>query len=119
AARHGPVGSDLAPEDARCLLDAWRGAVGLRGLDEVALLKLMQGEGFSHSTLFRRACQAHERMLRSAVADATAIVAAGRGVGGLAGARDVANRLFESCVAVVPYAPAMAFLASEQASLDE
>ena len=73
-ARHGQIGGDLTPADALCLLDGWRGAVGLRDLDEAGMLEMMQAEGFSHGALFRRACRAHERTLRSAVGELVATV---------------------------------------------
>jgi hypothetical protein len=71
----------------------------------------MQQDGFSHSDLYRRACRAHERKLRAAV---------GVAVGAATGQTDVAaaaEGLFEACIAAIPYAPARAFLASEQAKL--
>ncbi len=118
-ARHGPLATDLAPEDARCLLDAWRSAVGLQALDETALVALMQEEGFSHSALFRRACRAHERTLRRAISELVATVADGRAADGPAHAIGASQGVFESCIAVIPYAPATAFLAAEQAKLSE
>jgi glycosyltransferase involved in cell wall biosynthesis len=115
--RHGPIGDDLAPGDALCLLHAWRHAVGIGALDAGALLELMQEEGFSHAALFRRACRAHERTLRAAVSDLVATVAGGQDFD--AGhAREATQQLFESCIAVLPYAPATAFLAREQAKLE-
>jgi glycosyltransferase involved in cell wall biosynthesis/predicted metal-dependent phosphoesterase TrpH len=116
--RHGPIGADLTPSDARCLLDAWRSAVGMRSLDGSALLELMQDDGFTHPALFRRACRAHERTLRAAVADLVELVGGGEDLGA-EHARLAAQRLFESCVAVLPYAPATAFLAREQDKLEE
>ena len=65
--RHGAIGNDLEPADARRLLRAWLAAVGLGGLDERDLIAHMQDEHFSHSDLHRRACRAHERKLRAAV----------------------------------------------------
>jgi glycosyltransferase involved in cell wall biosynthesis len=114
-AREGATGADLAPADARCLLRAWLAAVELDHLDERGLIAHMQQESFSHSDLYRRACRLHERKLASAVEHA---------VGALTGEtvdeREVgaaASGLFESCIAAIPYAPATAFLASEQAKL--
>jgi glycosyltransferase involved in cell wall biosynthesis/predicted metal-dependent phosphoesterase TrpH len=110
-ARHGAVSGDLSPEDARCLLRAWLSAVELDHLDERGLLEMMQDESFSHSGLYRRACRIHERKLRGAVDIA---------VGAAAGASDLmaaAEGLFESSIAAIPYAPATAFLANEQAKL--
>jgi glycosyltransferase involved in cell wall biosynthesis/predicted metal-dependent phosphoesterase TrpH len=113
-ARHGAVGGGgaVSPEDARCLLRAWLRAVELDHLDEEGLIAYMQDERFSHSDLYRRACRAHERRLRVAVAQA---VAAAHGEAELAPA---AVGLFESCIAAIPYAPATAFLANEKAKLD-
>ncbi|MCW3019111.1 MAG: glycosyltransferase, partial [Solirubrobacterales bacterium] len=77
-ARRGAPGSDVTPDDARCLLRAWLSAVGLDDLDtptgtssgaqtgEHKLIGYMQEEDFSHADLYRRACRLHERKLRSA-----------------------------------------------------
>jgi len=119
----------VAPADARCLLRAWLAAVGLDHLDERGLIAYMQEDDFSHSDLYRRACRMHERKLADAVGRAIeAIVgetATGRGSGETAGtgtthpntSSAVAGELFESCIAAIPYAPATAFLANEQAKL--
>jgi glycosyltransferase involved in cell wall biosynthesis/predicted metal-dependent phosphoesterase TrpH len=132
-ARHGATGADVTPTDARCLLHAWLSAVELDHLDERGLIAYMQEESFSHSDLYRRACRLHERKLRTAVE--RAVQAAGECQ---AGAMDMtrpsasmtrpsaidgrevsaaAAGLFESCIAAIPYAPATAFLSSEQAKL--
>jgi glycosyltransferase involved in cell wall biosynthesis/predicted metal-dependent phosphoesterase TrpH len=110
--RHGAVGSDLRPEDARCLLRAWLAAVELDHLDPGGLIAYMQDEGFSHLDLYRRARRVHERKLRVAVEQA---VRAARGEVTLATA---AVGIFDSCMAAIPYAPATAFLAKEHAKLD-
>ncbi len=110
-ARRGAVGNDLDPDDARCLLRAWLSAVELDHLDERQLIAHMQEESFSHADLYRRACRLHERKLRRAVDVA---------VGAATGQADVlaaAEGLFEACIAAIPYAPATAFLANEQAKL--
>jgi glycosyltransferase involved in cell wall biosynthesis/predicted metal-dependent phosphoesterase TrpH len=109
--RHGAVGNDLNPADARCLLQAWLGAVELDHLDERGLIAYMQAEDFSHADLYRRACRLHERKLRRAVDVAVAAA------GGQAEVLRAAEGLFEACIAAIPYAPATAFLASEQAKL--
>jgi glycosyltransferase involved in cell wall biosynthesis/predicted metal-dependent phosphoesterase TrpH len=115
--RHGNVGNDLNPDDARCLLRAWLEAVGLEHLDtktgtgEHGLIAYMQDEDFSHGDLYRRACRAHERKLHTAVEAALAAAT------GEDGALLAAGGLFEACVAAIPYAPASAFLASEQTKL--
>jgi glycosyltransferase involved in cell wall biosynthesis len=71
----------------------------------------MQEDGFSHSDLYRRACRAHERRLREAVG---LVLDAARGEIDVATA---AGRVFDACIAAVPYAPATAFLANEQVKL--
>ena len=113
-ARHGQLdgGGAVTPADARCLLHAWLAAVELDHLDEPGLIAYMQEDGFSHSDLYRRACRAHERKLRSAIEQ---VLAAARGERDVAGA---AGELFQSCTAAIPYAPATAFLANERAKLD-
>jgi glycosyltransferase involved in cell wall biosynthesis len=111
-ARHGANGADLSPADARCLLRAWLSAVELDHLDERGLIELMQADDFSHSGLFRRACRLHERKLRAAVDVAV------RAATGEAEVLAAAEGLFESCIAAIPYAPAVAFLANERAKLD-
>ncbi len=110
-ARHGGRGSDLGPEDARCLLRAWLSALELDELGGAGLLELMQQEDFSHAALYRRACRMHERRLRTAVEDVLGVASAG------ADAAQAARGIFEACIAVVPYAPATAFLANEQVKL--
>jgi glycosyltransferase involved in cell wall biosynthesis/predicted metal-dependent phosphoesterase TrpH len=110
-ARHGALGGDLRPADARCLLRAWLSALGLDHLDERGLLEVMQDESFSHAGLYRRACRVHERKLRGAVE-----VALGAATGG-SDLLAAAEGIFEASIAAIPYAPATAFLASEQAKL--
>jgi glycosyltransferase involved in cell wall biosynthesis/predicted metal-dependent phosphoesterase TrpH len=111
-ARHGSGSSDLSPADARALLRAWLSAVELDHLDERDLIAHMQQEGFSHSSLYRRAASAHERKLRAAVEQAVAAIL---GEGSIESA---ALGIFEGCIAAIPYAPAKAFLAREQAKID-
>ncbi len=110
-ARYGATGADVTPADARCLLRAWLSAVELDHLDERGLIAYMQEDGFSHSDLYRRACRLHERKLRAAVEDAV------RAVLGEAEVGATAVSLFDSCIAAIPYAPATAFLSSEQSKL--
>ncbi len=110
-ARQGALAGDLAPDDARCLLRAWLSAVELDHLDERGLIEYMQDERFSHAELYRRACCVHERKLRGAVGVALAAA------GGQAEVQSAAEGLFEACTAAIPYAPASAFLANEQAKL--
>jgi glycosyltransferase involved in cell wall biosynthesis/predicted metal-dependent phosphoesterase TrpH len=108
--RSGPLAADLGPADARALLGAWLGSVGL-DLDERGLLAHMQSEDFSHADLFRRARRAHERSLREAVGRTVATAASH---GDYAGA---ALDLFAACVPAIPYAPAAAFLGREKHKL--
>lgn len=134
-AREGATGADLAPADARCLLRAWLAAVQLDHLDEGGLIAYMQEDGFSHSDLYRRACRLHEHKLREAV-EAAVRATGGEPATGSAGDTGTPGRaggtaastgerelgaaaagLFESCIAAIPYAPATAFLAKEQAKL--
>ncbi|MGD0452025.1 MAG: glycosyltransferase [Solirubrobacteraceae bacterium] len=116
-ARRGAVGNDLDPDDARCLLRAWLSAVELDQLDtltgtgEHELIAYMQQDDFSHADLYRRACRLHERKLRRAV-DVAVSAAIGQ-----ADVLVAAEGLFEACIAAIPYAPATAFLANEQAKL--
>jgi predicted metal-dependent phosphoesterase TrpH len=114
--RHGVGGGELMPEDARCLLRAWLSAVELDHLDERALIAYMQEHDFSHADLHRRACRLHERKLRAAVSVA---LQAATDDSELQGAKllGAAEGLFEACTAAIPYAPAAAFLANEQAKL--
>lgn len=114
-AREGTTGADLTPADARCLLRAWLVAVELDHLDERGLIAHMQAEGFSHSDLYRRACRLHERKLRDAVERAVGAATGEQNADSDVGA--AASGLFESCIAAIPYAPATAFLAKEQAKL--
>ena len=123
-ARQGAVGSELSPDDARCLLRAWLCAVELDHLDtltgtlheggqagERGLIAYMQEDGFSHADLYRRSCRLHERKLRRAVDVAVAAAS------GQADVLAAAEGLFEACIAAIPYAPATAFLAGEQAKM--
>ena len=105
------TGGAVSPDDARCLLHAWLSAVELDHLDVGGLIALMQEDSFSHSGLYRRACRLHERKLRAAV-DVAVSAATGQ-----ADVLMAAEGLFEACIAAIPYAPATAFLAGEQAKL--
>jgi glycosyltransferase involved in cell wall biosynthesis/predicted metal-dependent phosphoesterase TrpH len=109
AVREGKVAADIGPEDARCLLEAWLGGMGLdlRGGELIAYL---QSDDFSHADLYRRARRIHDRRLRSAIDDGT--VAFGRGDYPTA-----INGLFAALVPAVPYAPSTAFLGAEKAKL--
>ena len=76
AAREGAVAADIGPDDARRLLETWLDSVGL-DLRGRALISHLQSDGFSHADLYRRARRAHERRLRSAVADGSRAVLEG------------------------------------------
>jgi len=111
-ARHGGLGADLTPQDARRLLRAWLASLEL-DVDEGRLLAMLQDDDFSHADLFRRACRTHERKLGRAVHRIVAMTSG-------AAAPDVgvaAVELFAACLPVVPYAPAAAFLGREKAKL--
>jgi glycosyltransferase involved in cell wall biosynthesis/predicted metal-dependent phosphoesterase TrpH len=105
------AGPPVTPQDARCLLRAWMAAVELEHLDVPELIALMQEDSFSHSALYRRACRLHERKLRVAVEVAV------QAASGHSEMVTAAEGLFEACIAAIPYAPATAFLAGEQAKL--
>jgi glycosyltransferase involved in cell wall biosynthesis/predicted metal-dependent phosphoesterase TrpH len=109
AAREGKVATDIGPDDARALLEAWLRGMGLemRGRE---LLDHLQSEGFSHADLYRRARRIHERGLRLAVEAGAEAAARGDVL-------SAASGLFEALVPVVPYAPSAAFLGAEKAKL--
>jgi glycosyltransferase involved in cell wall biosynthesis/predicted metal-dependent phosphoesterase TrpH len=109
-ARSSAVGADLDPAEARALLEAWLGAVGLevRGRD---LLAILQDDDFSHTELYRRARTAHERGLRRAVARTVATLERGEDVA------TVIPDMFDALVPAIPYAPAASFLGREKAKL--
>ncbi len=87
-------------------------ALGFNSADE--LIQTMQADGFTHSELQRRARAVHD----SGLAEATnaAISALADGEPELA---EVLGKLFGALVPVVPYAPAMTFLAGEKLKLAE
>jgi glycosyltransferase involved in cell wall biosynthesis/predicted metal-dependent phosphoesterase TrpH len=113
-AREGQTGASetLSPADARCLLRAWLTAVELDHLDANGLIAYLQDDDFSHSALYRRACRLHEHGLRAAVELAV------RAATGEAELLTAARGVFDGCIAAIPYVPATAFLAKEQAKLD-
>jgi glycosyltransferase involved in cell wall biosynthesis/predicted metal-dependent phosphoesterase TrpH len=108
-AREGKVAADIGPDDARCLLEAWLGGMGLnlRGRELIAYL---QSDGFSHADLYRRARRIHDRRLRAAVEEGSAAVSRGDYPGAL-------NGFFEALVPALPYAPSTAFLGAEKTKL--
>jgi glycosyltransferase involved in cell wall biosynthesis/predicted metal-dependent phosphoesterase TrpH len=108
-ARQGSVGTGLGPEDGRRLLRAWLNEMEL-GVDTAGLLASMQAEDFSHSDLERRARRVHERKLTGAI-DQLLTTSGGEGIA------PALSRLFAACLPAVPYVPAAAFLAREQAKL--
>ncbi len=109
AAREGKVATDIGPDDARALLEAWLRSLGLkmRGRE---LLDHLQADGFSHADLYRRARRIHERRLRLAVGAGAEAAARGD-------ALSAASGLFEALLPAVPYAPSVAFLGAEKAKL--
>jgi glycosyltransferase involved in cell wall biosynthesis/predicted metal-dependent phosphoesterase TrpH len=125
--RHGQVGTDLGPEDARALLRAWLVAMDLR-VDEAGLLALLANGELSHPDLQRRACRIHERRLAGA-ARAVLAAAAGTAAGaaeGAAGGTEARTQpltqaagqlLFHACIPAIPYAAAAAFLGREKSKL--
>src|SRR5450755_3130443 len=110
--RHGEIGADLGPEDARALLRAWLQSMDL-DLDERELLVLLQDRELSHPALSRRARHIHERRLADAVAQ---IVAMAAGEVELDVHR-AAIACFDACIPAIPYAAAGAFLGREKAKL--
>ena len=108
-ARQASVGSGLGPDDGRRLLRAWLAEMDLN-VDTAGLVAAMQAEDFSHSDLARRARRVHERKLTGAIDQLL-------DTGGGEGITPALSRLFAACVPAVPYVPAAAFLAREQAKL--
>ena len=108
-ARQGRMGSGLGPGDGRRLLRAWLNEMELN-VDTAGLVASMQAESFSHSDLERRARRVHERKLTAAIDQLLA-------TGGGEGIAPALARLFAACLPAVPYVPAAAFLAREQAKL--
>jgi len=109
AAREGAVAADIGPDDARALLEAWLGSIGIE-LRGRALLDHLQSENFSHADLYRRARRIHDRRLRGAIAAGTEAVARGDVQTALGGA-------FEALLPAIPYAPPTVFLGAEKAKL--
>jgi glycosyltransferase involved in cell wall biosynthesis/predicted metal-dependent phosphoesterase TrpH len=110
--RHGAVGTDLGPEDARSLLRAWLEGMNL-DIDEANLLELLQEGELSHPDLYRRARRIHERKLADWVLDVVAMTD-GTNPLDLPGA---ALELFDACIPAIPYAAAGAFLGREKFKL--
>ncbi|HEX6667648.1 MAG TPA: glycosyltransferase [Solirubrobacterales bacterium] len=109
AARGGKVATDIGPDDARNLLEAWLDGMGLNLRGE-ELIAHLQADGFSHADLYRRARRIHDRRLHRAVEEGTAAVSRGDLPTAVTG-------LFEALVPAVPYAPSTAFLGAEKAKL--
>ncbi|MGV1049060.1 MAG: glycosyltransferase, partial [Solirubrobacterales bacterium] len=109
AVREGKVAADLRPDDARSLLEAWLGSMGLdlRGRE---LISHLQSDGFSHADLYRRARRIHDRRLRGAIEGGADAVTRGD-------FPSAVNGLFEALLPAVPYAPSTAFLGAEKAKL--
>jgi glycosyltransferase involved in cell wall biosynthesis/predicted metal-dependent phosphoesterase TrpH len=116
-ARHGSVGSDLGPEDARALLDAFTEAIGVE--PGRALIDLLQDDGFSHAELARRARRVHERRLREVVETTVEDLRGGGEPEELAArAVETGRNLFRATIPAIPYAPAAAFLCKEKGKLN-
>jgi glycosyltransferase involved in cell wall biosynthesis/predicted metal-dependent phosphoesterase TrpH len=112
AARGGALSDNLSPDTARELLHGWLESLGLaEDAAPEALIELMQRDDFSHSELYRRARRRHERELQGAVTAGVEAAVERRGY------RDAGRALFDACVPVVPYVPAIAFLGTEVAKL--
>ena len=107
--RSGPDGGDFDSADAAALLRAWLESVGLPS--GRALIRMMQEEDFSHSSLFRRARTAHDSRLRATAARARVTP------GGEMPSLELLGDVFDACMPVVPYLPSIAFLARERAKL--
>jgi glycosyltransferase involved in cell wall biosynthesis/predicted metal-dependent phosphoesterase TrpH len=109
AVREGKIATDIGPDDARLLLDAWLRSVGIeqRGRE---LLDRLQAEGFSHADLYRRSRRVHDRRLRGAVGGGAEAIAGGDVAGAATG-------LFEALLPAIPYAPATVFLGAEKSKL--
>jgi glycosyltransferase involved in cell wall biosynthesis/predicted metal-dependent phosphoesterase TrpH len=114
--RHGAVGTDLGPEDARALLRSWLGSMDLE-VDEAELLELLQEGELSHPDLYRRARRIHERKLAGAVNQIVAITDGAQRTVGMLDIHRVALQLFDACVPAIPYAAATAFLGREKSKL--
>ncbi|MBV9839562.1 MAG: glycosyltransferase [Solirubrobacterales bacterium] len=116
--RHGKVGADLGPEDARSLLRAWLAAMDLR-IDEGNLLELLREGEVSHPDLYRRARRIHERKLAAAAHEVVAIVAGQPATDGGRGLdlQRAGVAVFDACIPAIPYAAAAAFLGREKFKL--
>lgn len=109
AERSGLDGDEFTTADARALLKAWLDSVGLPS--GPALIRMMQEEGFSHSSLFRRSRSAHDSRLRTCADRIRQEVSSATPSPGVLG------DLFDACMPIVPYLPSTAFLAGERARL--
>ncbi len=114
--RRGESAGDLGPEDARALLAAFVGSVGVE--PGRALIDYMQAEDFSHAELARRARRTHERRLREVVEETVEAVGSAGEPSELAPrAVEAGRNLFRAAIPAIPYAPAAAFLGKEKAKL--
>jgi len=112
AARGGGLSENLTADAARDLLLGWLRGLGVgQGERPWTLIELMQDDAFSHSELYRRARRRHERELSGAVG------AAAEAGTDRYGFRAAGEALFDACVPVVPYVPAIVFLGAEVAQL--
>ncbi len=109
AAREGKIATDVGPDHARGLLEAWLQSIGLelRGRELIAHL---QSDDFAHADLYRRARRIHDRQLRTAIEAGTDAIGRGDMPAAIAG-------LFEALVPAIPYVPSSIFLGAEKAKL--
>ena len=110
--RHGTVGADLGPEDARALLRAWLVAMDL-DIGESDLVERLQQGDLSHPDLSRRARRIHERKLAGAVREVAAMAESAQTLDVQRGAL----ALFDACIPAIPYAASSAFLGREKLKL--
>jgi glycosyltransferase involved in cell wall biosynthesis/predicted metal-dependent phosphoesterase TrpH len=114
--RRGETAADLGPEQARALLDAFVGSIGVE--PGRPLIERMQADDFSHSELARRAQLVHEQRLREVVERGMEALGDGEGSAEILAATVGAGRdLIGAAVPAIPYAPAAAFLGKEKAKL--
>src|SRR5829696_2647058 len=114
--RRGDSSRDLAPEDARALLDDFVESVGIE--PGRPLITEMQTDEFSHAELERRARRLHERRLREVVESSLdRLQGAGGAINLGAQVLGAAHGVFQAAIPAIPYATAAAFLGREKAKL--
>jgi glycosyltransferase involved in cell wall biosynthesis len=110
AERGGAPTSNLGGDEARTILRAWLDSIDA-GEDPMALLAMMQADGFSHSSLARRAHRVHEQRMRRGIAMLSEATGSGTGFVEAAGA------MLEAVVPALPYVPAATIVGQETAKL--